>query len=186
MRVVSYLIWRYDCDYFTKVNIRYLMGILDELSNDSTFYESFLEKCFGCVKHNTYGLVIDYGKVIPVDYMKESIYEKLNNGKAKELRELLKFTSYLIDVGTHEVRDIYKTLYNKHPKVTIEILRELNNSSCKIVLANTKEILSILQSVDQDECWKLEIKELYEANPFGDIVSYDWRNLLISILGDTL
>ena len=186
MRVVSYLIWRYDCDYFTKVNIRYLMGILDELSNDFTFYESFLEKCFGCVKYDKYGSVIDYGKVFPVDDMKEFICEKLNNGKAKELKELLKFASYLIDIGTHEVRDIYKTLYNKHPKVTIEILWELNSSSCKTVLANTKEILSILQFMDQDECWKVEIKELYEANPFGDIVSYDWHNLLISIFGDTL
>ena len=104
----------------------------------------------------------------------------------KETTNFLEFASYLIDIGTHEVRDIYKTLYNKHPKVTIEILWELNSSSCKTVLANTKEILSILQFIDQDECWKVEIKELYEANPFGDIISYDWHNLIISIFGDTL
>lgn len=186
IQIVQYLLWRNDCDYFTKVNIRYLMKIFDELSEDSAFYESFLKQCFGRVKYNNYHFEIERGSVFPVDNMKKSICEALNNGKAKERKDFLKFTSYLMDIAPSEIREIYETLYRKDPEITIEILEELNSSSCEMVLANAKEILFMLQDVEQDECWKMRIKELCESNPFGNFVSDDWHDLWISILGDTL
>ena len=92
--VISSMIYRYDCTYYQKINIKRLMDILDNLEKTSPDqYDSILCRSPYIDDNNTWHYELEKDVIIRLDSIIQKLYKDITDSVAIEF---MRFTIYIL------------------------------------------------------------------------------------------
>ncbi len=165
--IVNDLLSKCDCAYFKNINISLLMDVLDEISFDITKYNYFIEKMFDVYEESYCYTNDNLPSVWPYNYMLKYLERCLEAEEKIEANTLLyRLTIYLLKLSYYDTKILWETLYEKYPKIVINIISGINNHKSSQINGNVKEILFNLVNCSRDDEYDDEINKLYSTNEF--------------------
>jgi len=160
------LIFRYDTNYFKKLNIKNLYNMMELFcENDFETYEKFIREKFRPEYSNSY-YMYESTRIWKYDKMIENFNDVIKRKNVKIYRELFKMTVYLYNVSRWETNEFWGNYIRHLPDMAIETLEEMNNNVPVEINKNIKDITYhiLCSNIKLKDETKNKIKMIYNKN----------------------
>jgi len=167
-KIIHDLIGKYDCEFFSNINICLLFEALDALAEKIDLYDVFTKRMFG-VYHQKKGTYTDPGpeSVWPFNMMIRDIAEYVNDNSWNVYHsEWYRLIIYLLELENRGALDLWCKLYGVSPEVAVRILEEMNRHKSCLILCNVKEILHHLTKGRNGDAYDQILERLVQENTF--------------------
>ncbi|WP_139257406.1 hypothetical protein [Desulforamulus aeronauticus] len=174
-KIVHDLIDKYDCEFFSNINIRLLFEALDVLAEKIDLYDAFIKRMFGVYLQKK-GIYTNTGpeSVWPFNMMIRDIAEYVNDDTWNVCHsELYRLVLYLLELENRGALDLWCKLYGVSPVVAVRILNEMNQHKSSLISCNVKEILHHLTKSRNGDAYDQIIERLAQENSFCRDISID-------------
>lgn len=187
-QVVNYLLMRYDCDCFHKLNIRILFELMNEIIVDMGRYRSFIWEMFGVHIKDDYKLRYQDSpkSVYPYNYLVQNLLDCIGQEQRNLVyRELFRLTIYLFELRHSDTLRLWKDLYQNTPEIAIVMLQEMNTHDSSLIQGNVKDILEALLELEidnQDD----RLHNLYKNNSYKNRTLENLSTVFEFVSGDKI
>lgn len=174
-RIVYDLINKYDCEYFSNINISLLFEALDVLADRIDLYDTFIQKMFGVYrqKKSIYRNP-EPESLWPFNKMIQQIMHYVNDGSWNtHHHEWYRLVIYLFELENKGALDLWCKLHSTSPEVALRILDEMNHHKSSLILCNVREILHHLKKYCNSDVFDQIIERLIQENSFCRDISID-------------
>ena len=168
-KVVNHLLFKYDCTYSPKVNIKLLFEALNELSPNTAQYHRFITTMFGVTRLDKYGMEQCGSKTLwPFNKMLKKLRARVENTEwVLTCIEWFRLVVYLYELSASHAQALWDTLYRVSPNQAVGLLQEMNRHESALIKGNVKDILLGLQGQKRNDKYDSEINCLIQENDFG-------------------
>jgi len=185
-KVIFDLILKYDIDSFPNINIELLFSVLDEMALEINKYERFIKRMFGVSRKSQYYYLGDEPiSVWPYNQLLDNLEKYIcSNDWNKKHKQIYKLTTYLLELESWQTICMWEKLYKESPKLTIEVISEMNNHKSSYINGNIKEILENIRKVKREDGFGKELELLYISNNFCENIGVNALEMVSLIWGE--
>ena len=171
--VVRHILFKYDCECFTGVNIKLLFEVLDGLTGELDRYSRFINTLFSPTKKDKYGREqLGQKTAFPFNHLLKGLHEHIEDYDRVSTRlELFRMVVYLYELASKHAQALWDKLYQLFPSGAIMLLQEMNCHESSLIKGNVKDVLQGLLKVERGDEYDDEIKRLNAENGFGQDIS---------------